>query len=90
MRAMTLVAANIAVAAFNLLPIGSLDGGEAARLLCGWFFKPKLAYALSRAFSFLALVPLFAAAVFLLLRPERNFTLVVLCTYLLIDIILKG
>jgi stage IV sporulation protein FB len=90
MRAMTLVAANIAVAAFNLLPIGSLDGGEAARLLCGWFFKPKLAYTLSRAFSFLALVPLFAAAVFLLLRPERNFTLVVLCTYLLIDIILKG
>jgi stage IV sporulation protein FB len=89
-RAMMLVAANVAVAAFNLLPIGSLDGGEAARLLCGYFFKPGLAHALSRAFSFLALVPLFAAAVFLLLRPPRNFTLIVLCTYLLVDIILKG
>jgi stage IV sporulation protein FB len=87
---MTLVATNIAVAAFNLLPIGSLDGGEAARLVCGYFFKPGLARAFSRAFSFLALVPLFAAAVFLLLRPERNFTLILLCTYLLIDIILKG
>jgi stage IV sporulation protein FB len=89
-RAMMLVAANVAVAAFNLLPIGSLDGGEAARLLCGYFFKPKLAYALSRAFSFLALVPLFAGAVFLLFRPERNFSLVILCVYLLFDIILKG
>lgn len=89
-RAMLLVAANIAVALFNLLPIGSLDGGEAVKLLCEWFFKPSLAYAISRAFSFLALVPLFAAAFLLLHQSERNFTLLLLCTYLLIDIILKG
>ncbi len=37
----------------------------------------------------LALAPLFALAVFLLLSPARNFTLLIACIYLLIDIMHK-
>lgn len=90
MRVMLLIAANAAVAVFNLLPIGNLDGGEAARMLCGYYLRPRLAYTLSRAFSFVALTPLFAASIFLLMQPERNFTLLLICVYLLLDIITKG
>ncbi len=89
MRSMLMVSANIAVAVFNLLPVGNLDGGEAAKIICGYFFRPGLAYTISRIFSLLALAPLFAAAIFLLLRPERNFTLLLVCIYLLIDIMHK-
>lgn len=90
MRMMFFISANLAVALFNLLPIGSLDGGEAARKLSEYFFMPRLAYILSRVFSFAALVPLFAAAFFLLLLPQRNFTLLLVCAYLLADIIKQG
>ncbi len=89
MRSMLMISANIAVAAFNLLPVGNLDGGEAAKILCGYFFKPGLAYTVSKIFSLLALAPLFATAIFLLLRPGRNFTLLLVCIYLLIDIMHK-
>lgn len=90
MLTMLMISANLAVAMFNLLPIGNLDGGEIAKNLSEYFFKPRLAYLLSRIFSFLALVPLFAASIFLLLLPGRNFTLLLLCVYLLIDVISKG
>lgn len=90
MRVMLLVAVNIAIAGFNLLPVGNLDGGEVVRAFCERYMRPGLAYNLSRAFSFITLVPLFAASIFMLLRPERNFTLLLVSVYLLVDIIVKG
>lgn len=87
MRSMLFVSVNIAVAIFNLLPIGSLDGGGIARVISEYYFKPRTAFVLSRLFSFIALVPLFAAAIFLILTPERNFTLLLICAYLLADVI---
>lgn len=89
MRHMTMTAANIAVAAFNLLPVGGLDGGEAAKIICGYFFMPRLAYNISRVCEFLAMIPLFAAGIFLLSQPERNFTLLLACIYLLLNIMLR-
>ena len=86
-RVMFLIVANIAVAAFNMLPIGSLDGGSLTKLLAQRFFPQAIAFALSRVFSFLALVPLFALAFFLALRPEHNFTLLAVAAYLAVDII---
>lgn len=87
MRAMLFTAANIAVAGFNLLPIGSLDGGMLVRLLTERFFGTNFAFSLSKIFSFIVLVPLFAAAIFLVMRPEHNFTLLAMCVYLLLDVI---
>lgn len=86
MGVMLVISANLVIAGFNLLPIGNLDGGEITRTIAEYFFKPRLAFILSRLFSFLALVPLFAAAIFLLLQPERNFTLLLVCIYLLTDV----
>lgn len=89
-QVMLFVSVNIAVAVFNLLPIGNLDGGEIARLASGYWFTPRTAFILSRLFSFLALVPLFAAAIFLILTPHRNFTLLLICVYLLTDVVVNS
>lgn len=90
MRSVLFVSVNIAVAIFNLLPIGNLDGGGIARLISGYYFKPRTAFFLSRLFSFLALVPLFASAIFLILTPQRNFTLLLISVYLLGDVIVNS
>lgn len=90
MRSMLFVSTNIAVAIFNLIPVGNLDGGEIARKISEYYFKPRTAFVLSRVFSFAALTPLFAAAIFLVLTPPRNFTLLLICAYLLIDVIVNS
>ena len=82
MRSMLLIAANIAAAVFSLLPINGLDGGDLLRLLTERFGGVDFAYRVSKLCSFLVLVPLFAAAFWLLMRPEPNITLLAVCVYL--------
>jgi stage IV sporulation protein FB len=82
MRVMLLVAVNIALAMFHLIPIGSLDGGQALRLLLERFGNPEMAWQVSRFFSFLLLVPLFAAAIFLIICGTANLSLLLVCLYL--------
>ena len=82
MRAMLMVASNLAVAAFNLLPVGNLDGGRVAGILCARYLRPDTARTISMLVSFAVLVPLTAAAGFLLLSGSGNFTLVLICGYL--------
>lgn len=81
MRTMLLVASNIAVALFNLLPVQGLDGGEVLRLFCERRFTPRSAQILSNTVSFLVLTPLFAISIFLFLRGG-NFSLMLVCLYL--------
>ena len=89
MRTMFLIAANLAVALFNLLPIGNLDGGTVCKLLCRRFFSPDTARRVSRLVSFAVLTPLFAAAIFLILSGSGNFTLLVSCIYLAVVVIFR-
>lgn len=85
-RTMFLIAANIAVAIFNLLPIGNLDGGELVRLLGERYGGVEFGHRLSWAASFMALTPLSAVAILLFLRGE-NITLLITCVYLALVII---
>ena len=82
MRSMLLVAANLAAAAFSMLPVGNLDGGTLVRLIAERFGGVELAYRASKLCSFLVLVPLFALSFWLLIGPVRNFTLLAVCVYL--------
>lgn len=86
-RIRLLVAVNLAVALFNLLPIGDLDGGRLMRLAVHRWLSPDTAYIVSRLASFLALTPLFAVSVFLLLGEGRNVTLLITCLYLALTVI---
>jgi membrane-associated protease RseP (regulator of RpoE activity) len=89
MRNMLLVASNIAVAMISLLPIGSLDGGQIVRAAVTRRKGPGHARRISLAVSFLALVPLTAAAGYLALRGAVNFTPALLCVYLIVTVIAR-
>ena len=86
MRTMFLIAANMAVALFNLLPVGNLDGGGLLRLLAEHAGGVAFSWKISQAVSFFALVPLFAAALFVL-GQGGNLTLLVTCSYLALVVI---
>lgn len=65
MRMRFLVAANIAVAIFNLLPIGDLDGGQLIKLLGARFLPPDVARGVSKIAGLLVLAVLFGFGIFL-------------------------
>ena len=88
LRTMLMIASNLAVAAFNMLPIGNLDGGRIVYLLCARYLHPRTAHTISTLVSAIVLVPLTALAALLLLRGG-NFTLVLLCAYLVIIVARK-
>lgn len=89
MRMMFLVAANLAVAAFNLLPIGDLDGGQLLRLLTARRLPPSAARMASKAASLAALAALFGLAIFLAIHHNPNPTLLVTSVYLAVNVILR-
>jgi len=89
MRNMLLMASNLAVAMISLLPIGSLDGGQILRAICARRAGPDFARKVSLAVSFIALVPLSAAAGFFVLRGATNFTPLILCVYLIVTVIVS-
>ena len=82
LRTMLMIASNLAVAAFNLLPVGKLDGGKLAGLVFARYLEPRAAKTAAMVLSFIVLAPLSCLAGLLLLRGE-NFTLALICAYLL-------
>lgn len=89
MRMRFLVAANIAVAIFNLLPIGDLDGGQLVGLLCARFFPPDAARVISRVAGLLVLACLFGFGAFLMMIRYPNPLLFVACAYLAGNVIAR-
>ena len=82
LRTMLMIVSNLAVAAFNLLPVGNLDGGKLAGLILSRYLEPRAALGARAIVSFIVLVPLSCLAGLLLLRGE-NFTLALICAYLI-------
>lgn len=89
MRIIFLIATNIAVALFNLAPIGDLDGGQIVRLLAERNFFPYTAHMISRISSLLMLALLFGLAFFLLLNRWYNPTLLITCGYLAFNVLAR-
>ena len=81
---------NLCLCAFNLLPIGPLDGGRALEAaLCGHLHYTT-AHSIVSAVSAVFVVPLTFLGVFLLAKTGYNFSLLLAAVYLGACIILKG
>ena len=78
-----LAAANLALGAFNLLPVISLDGGHLYYLLLSRRFLPKTCAVVVRLTTFALLVPLFTAGLLMLFRSGYNYSLLAISLYLL-------
>ncbi len=84
------IVANLAMGIFNLLPIESLDGGQALYCLLCVRFGTDHSFRIVSIVSFCVIVPLSAAGFLLLLRSPGNFSLFLVSCYLMALLVLKN
>ncbi len=80
---------NLALAVFNLLPIRTLDGGEALYSALCMKLEPDTADRRMRTLSFCALVPLWIVSGYILFYTGWNFTLLLICGWLFFSAVLE-
>ena len=87
--AQNLVLADWTLFLFNILPIEPLDGGQALYALLCIRWEPDTAAQTVEIISFLVLLPLSAAGFWVLFRSPGNFTLLMVCCYLMFLLLFK-
>ena len=80
---------HLTLAVFNLLPVESLDGGQALFHLLTIFTKEKTASRTVTVVSVIVLLPLAAAGFYILIKSGYNFTLLAVSIYLCLLLILR-
>lgn len=80
---------NLLLCAFNLLPVGPLDGGMAAAALLRQRFGLAAAHNIIGVTSVIFIVPLCFAAVFTFFRSGFNLSLLLVCVYLAVCLFAK-
>jgi stage IV sporulation protein FB len=77
------------LAAFHLLPVSAMDGGEAVyALLCCWWSEKRSRQAVL-SLSVIVLLPLCSLGFFLLFQTGYNASLLILTVYLILLLIFK-
>ena len=81
--------ANLAIGLMNLMPVESLDGGQAlyAALCIQW--SEETSAKIVVAVSFVTLIPLATTGFFLLLQSHYNFSLLLISVYLIFLLLWK-
>lgn len=82
-------AANLAMGCFNLLPVGSLDGGRLLYLMLSLRYDDRVCGRITGVVSILVLLPLTTAGFCVLLRSGYNYSLLTLSLYLTATLLLK-
>ena len=82
--------ANLSVGLFNILPVISLDGGQALFLLCREKFGEGFAQRAVCAASFAILFPLTALGFLVLFNSRGNFSLLLVCVYIVFSLIMRN
>lgn len=86
---LSLAAANLSVGLFNLLPVMSLDGGQLLYLLLSKRTGAQRAERAVNVLSFLILFPLAALGFLVLFRSKYNFSLFMVCGYIIFSLICR-
>lgn len=73
---------NMAYAVFNLFPVKVLDGGKALHRMLELACEERHAYLVSDIISFVSLLILTAAGIYILYVTGYNISLVIVCSYL--------
>jgi len=85
----TFCCANLALGAFNLLPVMTLDGGRLLRLMLCRRLRERTAERVMKTVTFLIALPLMTAGIFVLLRSGYNYSLLIVSLYLMAVLFLK-
>lgn len=79
----------LALFLFNILPIAPLDGGQALEALLCIRLTPQKAEHIMALLSFAVLLPLAVFSFLVLFRSHGNFSLLLVCCYLMALLVLK-
>ena len=81
---------NLTLGLFNILPIDTLDGGQALFILLSKKFSPFTSMKILDIISFIILIPVAVMGFLVLLQSKYNFTLLLTALYLITVILLKN
>ena len=81
--------ASFTLGIFHCLPIEPLDGGLALRALLNVFFETEKAEKITFFVSLVLLFPLTVLGFLILLHTRYNFSLLLMCLYFLLYLLLK-
>lgn len=81
--------ANLSVGLFNIMPVLSLDGGQLLYIILRRFLSDSTSEKVVDVITFLFLFPMFALGFLLLFKSKYNFSLLIVCVYLVFSLILK-
>lgn len=81
---------NLTLGFFNILPVDSLDGGQALFILLSKKFSPFTSMKILDIISFIILIPVAVMGFLVLLQSKYNFTLLLTALYLIAIILLKN
>lgn len=83
-------AANFSVGLFNILPVMSLDGGQLLYLILSRFFSDTGSQRIVNVITFIIIFPLASLGFILLFNSKYNFSLLIVCIYLVFSLICKN
>lgn len=83
-------AANLSVGLFNILPVMSLDGGQLLYLVLCRFFSESISQRVVNVITFIIIFPLAFFGFVLLFNSKYNFSLLIVCIYLVLSLLCRN
>jgi stage IV sporulation protein FB len=81
---------HFALGVFNLLPVMSLDGGHLLAIILDKRFSPRTVAITLKVTTFVFLLPLMTAGLYVLLNSGYNYSLLIISIYLIVLLFLKN
>ena len=83
-------AVNLSVGLFNILPVMSLDGGQLLYLILNRFFSDTVSQKVVNIITFIIIFPLAFFGFILLFNSKYNFSLLIICIYLVLSLLCRN
>ncbi len=81
--------ANLFIGIFNILPVSTLDGGQAINLVLTRFFSKEKSAIIINILTVIVSIPIFTIGIIILLNTKYNFSFLALGLYLILTVFMN-